>query len=386
MLCSQSLIQAFMDLDVRFWTGVPDSVLAEFCTEIATPAPGLTHVPAANEGNAIALAAGYHAATQTVPGVYLQNSGLGNAINPLTSLCGPLVYPSPMLLLMGWRGKPQTQDEPQHRQMGQVTRPLLDALGISSLILSADQAQAHQQIQQAHATATKSQAPVAVLVERGIFSKRPKPQASAIPMQWSREQAIEKVLESLPPQAIVVATTGKAGRELYELRKQRGEQAPLDFLNVGAMGHTSQVALGLALGQPQRPVICLDGDGSAIMHMGAMACVGHCLPPNLYHIVLNNGAHDSVGGQPSLASAIDLQDIARACGYSSIHRIEGPQASLTRTFQADAQGPYFIEIPIRSGARAKLGRPATPCDERQRAFRHALGQAEDRRTSTPKSA
>lgn len=383
MLCPQQLIDEAHRVGIEFWTGVPDSVLKSFCSLLATPHPGHVHVPAANEGCAIGLAVGYHLASGKIPGVYLQNSGLGNAINPLTSVCGPEVYACPMVLFVGWRGEPGTQDEPQHRHMGKVTAAMLEALEIPSLVLSKEQHHAHAQLDQAYAMAQQRQGPVAVLVSRKSFKSMEEKPASVRTLRWSREQAIQKITECLPTGSIVVATTGKAGRELFEQRQASGRSGALDFLNVGGMGHASQIALGMALAQPDRWVLCLDGDGSAIMHLGGLAGVGHCVPKNLVHVVLNNGAHDSVGGQPSLAGAVEFGALARACGYRVVKSgLRGVEPVVDAVANLE-KGPYFFEVPIACGARADLGRPSLSCAERQLRFVQALRASDAGRPLEP---
>lgn len=338
---------------IRFFAGVPDSYLHGFCTELAARLPSEGNVIAANEGNAVAVAAGHYLATGSVPLVYMQNSGLGNAVNPLASLaCAPMLE-IPMVLLVGWRGDPEHPDHVQHELQGRVTPLLLDDLGIPFRILSEDGAA--RDASWAASKALLSQGPVALLAPKGILAGVKKPaEDESYPL--TREKAIAAVLDAAPADALFSATTGRAARELHGLREIRGESHSRDYLNVGAMGHASSVALGLALGAPERNVVCLDGDGAAIMHMGALAVAPGLAVPNLLHVVLNNGSHESVGGQPSAGWRVDLTAAAAACGYvttsspaTTCEEISSAVATLL-----NVRGPSFLEIRIRSGIRPDM--------------------------------
>jgi phosphonopyruvate decarboxylase len=355
---------------VDFYTGVPDSLLKDFCAYVTDHAPAAAHVIAANEGAAVALAAGHHLATGKLGLVYMQNSGIGNAVNPLLSLADRAVYSIPMLLLIGWRGEPGRHDEPQHLKQGAVTLPLLEAMGIAAEPLPADEAAAVATVKRMVAESVRLSAPAALIVRAGTFAAYSLRRARPNPHALSREAAVRMVVEELGD-AVIVSTTGMTSRELYEIRAVRGEEPGCDFLTVGSMGHASQIALGIALAQPQRHVCCLDGDGAVLMHMGALALIGSRRPRHFTHVVINNGAHDSVGGQPTAAYEIDLPAIALGCGYRSASRAEGPE-HLRRILRQAAPSPRLIEVRVHTGARGDLGRPKTSPQENKAVFASRL--------------
>jgi phosphonopyruvate decarboxylase len=352
---------------VRLFTGVPDSLLKPFCACIAERAEGKEHIITANEGNAVALAAGHHLATGAVPLVYMQNSGLGNAINPLTSLVDPEVYRIPLILLIGWRGEPGHQDEPQHLKQGRITAPQLELLEIPTWVVEAA-TNPTILLDEVFRVLAEHRAPVALLVREGAFSnfrKAPEPEPQPILL---REAAVRRLLELASEDDLIISTTGKTSRELYELRIARGE-TPRDFLTVGSMGHTSSIALGVALGCPNRRVICLDGDGSLLMHLGALAIAGNLKPVNLVHVLLNNAAHESVGGQPTVADRMDFRAVASGCGYRGYQRATNLE-ELDQAWGAlsISAGPCLLEVRIEQGSRKDLGRPASTPEENKRAF------------------
>jgi phosphonopyruvate decarboxylase len=357
---------------VNFFTGVPDSLLKNFCSYVSAATPPDSHITAVNEGAALALAAGFHLATGAVPLVYMQNSGIGNAVNPLLSLCDADVYRIPALLLIGWRGEPDIHDEPQHITQGQLTLPLLETLGVIYLVLEDGEARASRQLDMAFSILNRGGHPFALVVRKGTFASF-SPQPDALPEAsppMSREAAIEEIMLA-SPHSLFFSTTGMASRELYELREKHGMGHERDFLTVGSMGHASSLALGAALAHPSVPVTCLDGDGAALMHLGALATIGTRRPRNLRHIVLNNGAHDSVGGQPTVALDIDLSAIARACGYRRVHRADS-RKYLRRLLAAPQYECTFIEVRVAKGARPDLGRPASSPIENKKLFMSAF--------------
>lgn len=346
---------------VDFLAGVPDSLLKEFCAYVDAVLPPEGHVITANEGTAVALAAGHHLATGNLPMVYLQNSGLGNAVNPLLSLADPEVYAIPMIVLVGWRGEPGVKDEPQHIKQGRVLPAMLDSMEIPWRALEGDPDAAAQAARWAAETARTNSTPVVLLVHKGAFGKaEEKRRERGVPENMlTREAAIQILTTTLPVGATVVASTGMISRELYESRGELGQDRASDFLTVGSMGHASQIALGIARAKPGALVVCLDGDGAALMHLGGMATIGTSETGDLLHIVLNNGAHDSVGGQPTVGQQISLTAIAAACGYNLV---TGPlveeddiRAEIAR--MAKMPGRRFLELHIRPGSRADLGRP-----------------------------
>ena len=353
---------------IEFYAGVPDSLLKDFIAYLSEHTPLERHVIAANEGGAIALAAGYHLATGRIAAVYLQNSGLGNAINPLTSLVDPEVYGIPVLLIVGWRGMPGVADEPQHRKQGRVTTGQLDVLGFPYVELTPDVTDLHDAVSGLLARMNAGRTPGVLLVAPGTFS-RYRPSVSPAPrFGMRREDALRIVLDRLDPLDVVVCTTGMASREVFEARERAGQAHDQDFLTVGSMGHCSQIALGLALAQPDRRTICLDGDGSVIMHMGALAIIGARGPANLHHVVINNGVHDSVGAQPTVGFSIDLPAIAAACGYRATRRVGSIAEVASALGELGGQnGPTLLEIRVDPGAREDLGRPTlTPAENKER--------------------
>ena len=355
-------------LGVDFYAGVPDSQLKAVCNYLLDTY-GLEprhHIIAANEGNCVALAAGYHLATGKVPVVYLQNSGEGNIVNPVASLLSEQVYGLPCIFLVGWRGEPGVPDEPQHVFQGQITLPLLDVLGIK--YMTVDKSASPGDVRAWLTGSSQDLAAgrqLAFVIRKGALSYEHVPEfKNACTM---RREEIIRCLAELAGEAFIVSTTGKASRELFEIREARDEGHGRDFLTVGSMGHSSSIALGMALQQPERYFICLDGDGAALMHLGAMAVIGAKRPENLLHIVINNQAHESVGGQPTVAGSIDLCGIARACGYPWVRKAANLQDFAQAVRQAMAVGQCaFIEAEAAIGARPDLGRPtSTPCENKQ---------------------
>ncbi|MFO0552626.1 MAG: phosphonopyruvate decarboxylase [Polyangiaceae bacterium] len=358
---------------VTLFAGVPDSLLKDFCAYVTDTAPAERHVITANEGAAIALAMGHHLATGELGLVYMQNSGLGNTVNPLTSLADPAVYGIPMLLLVGWRGKPGEHDEPQHVQMGAVTLATLEAIGVEHAILPDTLDGARAALELAVERARSGRRPYALVVPKGTFDVYKLKKKDNAPYEVSREAAIERVVAAIPRGAAVVATTGMPSRELYEIRERRGEPHASDFLTVGGMGHASMIALGVAMADRARTVFCLDGDGAVLMHMGSLSTIASLRPQRYKHIVLNNGAHDSVGGQPTVAFDVDLCAIARASGYpvalraTTLAELDERLAEL-----AAADGPALLEVRVKKGSRPDLGRPKQSPADLTRDFSGAL--------------
>jgi len=370
----QTFYNALVKSGVEFFTGVPDSLLSPLCACIAEHATEDKHIITANEGAAIALAAGNYLATAKPSLVYMQNSGLGNAINPLLSLADPSVYAVPMLLMIGWRGEPGVNDEPQHLAQGQVTVPMLDAMGIAYHRLPQDTTEAAALVKNLAEDALSEQRPIAILASKNSFAQYKADQNSdGETLSLTREQAIAIILENINADSSVVSSTGMISRELYELREGFQQKHDTDFLTVGSMGHCSQIALGVALANKNKKVICLDGDGAAIMHMGSMAVTAQSGATNLIHIILNNGRHDSVGGQPTCGFEIDFTTIAKGCGYPSAHSVDN-EAELSKILGAsiDVQGPVLLEVKVNSGNRDNLGRPEITLEQQKRAFMRHL--------------
>lgn len=365
MIESATFYKLLTQNSTEFFSGVPDSLLKSFCAYLTDTVEENKHIISANEGSAIGLASGYHLATGKIPLVYMQNSGIGNAINPLLSLADSDVYSIPMVLVIGWRGEPGVKDEPQHVKQGKVTCSLLETMGIPYAVLSDDESQIPGQIEACYTSIRKNSSPYALVVRKDTFAPYTLQKKQVVTAQMSREQAIEKVMLSLSAQDIIVSTTGMASRELYELREKHGMGHERDFLTVGSMGHASQIALAIALNTKNRRVICIDGDGATLMHMGALATVGTKKTENFIHIVLNNGAHDSVGGQPTVAMDIDLSAVATACGYVKTIKISNPE-QLVSFLSQNMSGPLFVEVLVTKGSRKDLGRPkASPQENKQ---------------------
>ncbi|MBQ1410401.1 MAG: phosphonopyruvate decarboxylase [Oscillospiraceae bacterium] len=357
-----------------FYTGVPDSQLKALCNYLMARY-GIDpkhHIIAANEGNCTALAAGYHLATGKVPVVYMQNSGEGNIINPVASLLNDKVYAIPVVFIVGWRGEPGVHDEPQHIYQGEVTVKLLEDMGVAAFVIGKDTTDealaAKMEEFRAILAAGKD---VAFVIRKGALTDAPSV-TYRNENQMVREEIIRHIVQASGEDPIV-STTGKASRELFETRVANGQSHKYDFLTVGSMGHSSSIALGVALQKPEQRIWCVDGDGAVLMHMGAMAVVGANHPKNLIHVVINNGAHETVGGMPTVAEHIDLVSIARACGYPyavCVHDFE----SLDRELAAarDRGMLSMIEVKCSIGAREDLGRPTTTALENKQNFMNYL--------------
>jgi phosphonopyruvate decarboxylase len=365
MLPCSTVYSVIREQGLRFFVGVPDSLLKDFCAYVTDHAPKGDHVIAANEGNAVALAMGHFLGTGEPGLVYMQNSGTGNAVNPLLSLADPEVYSIPMLLVIGWRGEPGVKDEPQHVKQGRRMIELLDAMEVPWFLLPPSPGEARSTIVEAGQVMHQRMGPVAILVRAGTFQPYELAHDVVTDFPMNREDAVKCIAGQLAEKDIVVATTGKTSRELYEYRVAQGSSGN-DFLTVGGMGHTSSIAMGIARVQPDRLVVCLDGDGSVIMHMGALGVIANAGPANLLHVVINNGAHDSVGGQPTVGYDIDIPGIAIACGYREGISVSKPQELEEQIVRLrEHPGPVLLEVKVNKGARPDLGRPkSTPLENR----------------------
>ncbi len=371
MISTTSFLYGLEQAGISFATGVPDSLLKHICAHVTDAFPPDRHIIATNEGSALGLAIGHYLATANPALVYMQNSGLGNVVNPLTSLADPEVYAVPILLLIGWRGEAledgtQLKDEPQHKKQGRVTLDLLRTLEIPFLVIDQKTPDIGAILQELTATARDQNRPVALVVRKSTFAPYTAKQMAPLPLPLpSREDAIEAILQTLPPHVPVVSTAGMASREVFEFRKRTNSGHGRDFLTVGGMGHAGQIAAGIALATAGRKVVCIDGDGAALMHLGALAVSAEC--PNLIHVVINNQAHDSVGGQPTKAARLNLADIAGTLGYQHYFRIEDLDKLRHQLIDAlPVPGSVFLEIRCRQGARKDLGRPdRTPVRNKQ---------------------
>ena len=359
MITPQFFIEKLKSEGVDYYAGVPDSLLKNVCAYITDHFDSKHNIIAANEGGAVALAAGYHLATGKVGCVYMQNSGEGNAVNPLASLTDREVYHIPLLLLIGWRGRPGVHDEPQHVKQGKVTTGLLNVMGINYEVLSKEEEQAARQIEKAMRSIRETGDAYALVVEKDTFDSYTLQNVERNDYIMSREEAIQTVAASMPDDAVIVSTTGMISRELFEYRTTLGQGHERDFLTVGSMGHASMIALGIALQHPERKVYCFDGDGASIMHMGNMAIVGSKHPNNYVHVVFNNGAHDSVGGQPTVGHEIDLVEIAYAMHYQHACCVWTKEMLDNALNDMFTDGLQLIEVRVKKGNRKDLGRPTT---------------------------
>lgn len=365
-------------LGVDAYFGVPDSTLAALSGDLCERL-GLVgrHVIAANEGGAVGLAAGHYLATGRPAMVYMQNSGIGNATNPACSLIHPDVYGIPVLFVVGWRGGPGVSDEPQHVFQGRHSIEALGAMGLSTHVLSADTTRDGLRMMLREVAGAFSRGESAcILVRRGALTGRTLAGAGN-GFLMSREQAIEAIVSHVPADAAVVSTTGMASRELFEVRERLGQSHDQDFLVVGSMGHASMIGLGIALAQPERRVVVLDGDGAALMHMGAMAVLAGQNVGNLVHVVLDNRSHESVGGVPTASSNVDWAGLARSVGYGDCIDVftDGElHAALDDVMSRDLDcGPAFLAVHVASGSRGDLGRPSMGPHEARECFMAHLG-------------
>lgn len=363
-------------IDSDFFTGVPDSQLKALC-DCLMDKYGIDpqhHLIAANEGNCTAIAAGYHLATGKTPVIYMQNSGEGNVINPVASLLNDHVYAIPALFVIGWRGEPGVHDEPQHIYQGKVTLSLLNELDIPYFVLDDQTSTDHlREAMEGFRRGFQVGKQAAIVVRKGglTFDKKAK---YANDNTMKREEIIRHIV-TVSQNDPIVSTTGKASRELFEIREQLNQCHENDFLTVGSMGHASSIALGVAIQKPNTKVWCVDGDGAALMHMGSLALIGTNAPGNLVHVLINNGAHETVGGMPTVADQIDMVAVCKACGY--------PNAVKVRTFEEldsalreakKSESLFFIEAACSIGARADLGRPTTSALENKEHFMRRLSQ------------
>lgn len=373
MIDVKIFFDALKDLDITNFSGVPDSLLKNICSYISDNTSSKQHLISANEGSAVALAVGQYIATGKPSLVYMQNSGFGNTINPLLSLADPKVYSIPMILMVGWRGEPGITDEPQHIKQGEVMEQLLIACGIPFVIIDANTDNINDILKSLVDQAISNSQPVVLLVRKGTF--KPYKLQNTLPniAKESRENAINMVVNASKKDDIFVSTTGMASRELFEIRVKNKQSHNKDFLTVGSMGHANMIALGLAQ-NTSNYVFCIDGDGASLMHLGNLTSIGQSGAKNFIHILLNNSAHDSVGGQPTYAGRIDMPLIAKTCGYisaetiSDINEIE----STIEKFKYQ-EGPHFLEIKVSRGSREDLGRPSSSPIENKEALMLTFG-------------
>ncbi len=367
-------IETFIDIiGAEFYTGVPDSQIRALCDylwDTYSDKPN-HHIIAANEGNAVAIAAGYHLATGKIPVIYMQNSGEGNAINPLASLMNDNVYAVPAIFIIGWRGEPGVQDEPQHVYQGKVTGPLFDIMGVEHRVVSPKTTPDEVNvIMERFRNLLSVGKQAAFMIRKGAFSYE-RETVYSNDNTLTREEVIEHIV-GVSAGDSVISTTGKTSRELFEVRERNHSPHNADFLTVGSMGHCSSIALGVAL-NTDKTVWCIDGDGAALMHLGALPVIASAHVHNLIHIVINNEAHESVGSQPTALKNMNISDIARACGYPYTVCVDESH-SLHRELRAakERKALTLIEVKCKIGSRENLGRPTSTPGENKKMFMEKL--------------
>ena len=368
------LMKEIEKLGVNFYTGVPDSQLKAFCDLLMEQyGVGEQHVIAANEGAAVGLAAGHYLATGNPAVVYMQNSGIGNAVNPICSLVNDKVYAIPVLFMVGWRGEPGVHDEPQHIYQGEITKEILECLGVKHFVISKETTpeeletyfkEIKEEFKLGHQCA--------LVVRKGALESEAKVKyTNHYPM--SREEVVNCFVDHMQEKDVIVSTTGKLSRELFEAREARGQGHERDFLTVGSMGDSSMIAMGIARKKRDRRVFCLDGDGAVLMHMGSLAVAGADKLNNFVHVLFNNGAHETVGGLPTVSESISYPEIAQACGYDHIFKAQNKE-ELVKLFEQiyAAEGSVFVEVKTNLVSRADLGRPTTTPIQNKEAFMNFL--------------
>jgi len=369
MISCEDLFEIFKKHNLLFFTGVPDSTFKDWMEFLADEhRKKLTNIIACNECEATAIAAGYHLATDNIGVVYMQNSGLGNTVDPLTSLCNPEVYSIPVILMIGWRGEPGKKDEPQHIKMGRIMIPLLDVLRIPHKILPTNVNDAEKVIEEMYNLAKEKSIPVAIIIKKGVFKEYRSKKKIKIKYEMNREDAIKIIMDNLDGSEVIVSTTGKTSRELFEYRIARGEK-PRDFYTIGSMGCAASIANGIALQRPDKKIFVFDGDGAVLMEAGSLATIGHYQAKNLYHIIFDNESHDSTGGQPTVSDTVDFEKVAIAVDYKAATTV-GTKVDLEKALQKmkSSEGPQILIVKIEKGARKNLGRPTTTPLENKEKF------------------
>ncbi|RLF45882.1 MAG: phosphonopyruvate decarboxylase [Thermoplasmata archaeon] len=375
MISCDEIFEVFRRNDLTFFTGVPDSTFKGWMTFLEEKhGKELTQIIAANECEATAIATGYHLSTGKVAVVYMQNSGLGKTVNPITSLCDPEVYSIPIVMMVGWRGEPEKKDEPQHKKMGRITIPLLETLEIPYRVLPDTIQEVAEVITEMRDIADRENTPVALIIRKGVIAPydSDKTEVRESHLEMNREDAIKTIVDNLDGSEAIVSTTGKTSRELFEYRIERNEK-PMDFYTVGGMGCAASIALGIALQKPEKEIFVFDGDGAVIMQMGSLATIGHYKPSNFNHILFDNRAHDSTGGQMTVSDTVDFEKVALSCGYRNViavSTIDTLKQAITK--MKSLKGPKMLIVKIKKGARENLGRPTTTPIENKKNFMELL--------------
>ena len=376
MNCNE-IWNGFKNFNFTFFAGVPDSTFKAWMTYLdENNGNGLNNIIACNECEAVAIASGYHLATNNIGVVYMQNSGFGKTINPITSLADSEVYSIPMLLMIGWRGEPGKKDEPQHKKMGRVTIPLLEALEIPYSFLPETAPEFDQLLLKISNFFKENKKPYALIVKKNLIEPFTSSKRKETIYEMTREEALKIIINSFNGDEIIVSTTGKTSRELFELRIARGEN-PRDFYTVGSMGCTSSIALGIALNSKKKTIV-IDGDGALIMQLGALTTIGHYHPENLYHILVDNNAHESTGGQPTVSDTVNFKEICLGSGYKSVYLASNRddlKIALEKMFnekEKEGKGPSMLIIKVKKGSREDLGRPTTTPIQNKEFFMNSL--------------
>lgn len=369
MKCEE-LYELLKEKNIDFFSGIPDSTFKDWMKFLSdTHGKGLTNIVACNECEATAIAAGYHLATGKIGMVYMQNSGLGKTVNPITSLIDPEVYSIPILFMIGWRGVSGKDDQPQHKKMGRIMIPLLDILEIPHEIMPKDIEKAKEVIAKAVDYMKSNKSPYAFIINKGVFESYEQKNKTKQVYEMSREDAIKTIVDVIDKNDVIVSTTGKTSRELFEYRKTKNHGHQNDFLTVGSMGCSASIAHGIALEKPNKRIFIFDGDGAVIMQMGSLATIGHYKPKNIYHVVFDNESHESTGGQPTVSNTVNLEQIALACGYKTAKTIT-IKKYLNKILKEikSLDGPMMLVIKVKKDSRKDLGRPTTTPIENKEAF------------------
>jgi len=370
MISCSDFVNRLTALGVDTAIGVPDSTFKGLISFFAS-ANTITHIKASNECEAVAIAAGYYLARNAPALVYMQNSGFGKTVNPCTSLCSREIYAIPSLFMVGWRGRPGEKDEPQHVMMGRILIDLIKTLEMPCSVL--DEAVWEQQLSEAYHTTQSQHVPFIMIVPKGFFEPFSPQKKQERHTLLLREAILELIVDTLPHDTLFVSTTGKTSRELFEIRQRKKQNHGRDFLTVGSMGCASSIGFGVALSKPDKNICIIDGDGAALMQLGSMATLGHYHPSNLIHIIIDNNAHESTGGQPTVSETVDFGAIGKACGYACVYYADTRDTIIDALQRIDAgQSLSLLVIKSRTGSRKDLGRPATTPLENKKAFMRSV--------------
>lgn len=366
---ADKLLNQIENIGIKVIAGVPDSTLKQFCDGLQTHKGALKHYVTANEGAAVGLAVGAFLASGSPACIYMQNSGIGNIVNPLASLANDDVYGIPMLFIVGWRGEPGVKDEPQHVFQGKITCKLFDTLDVPYSVADKDTTDEQwQEILTRAKTYLDKNLQFAIIVKKGTFE----PDKEFV---WkngntlNRETVLGKLLQIIPREAYIISTTGKISRELYEQSNAQFGNHDNIFMTVGGMGHASMIAFGVAQEKKDKTIVCIDGDGAALMHMGALPFIASQAPENFRHIVINNQAHESVGAMPTGCQETSFAEVAKAAGYAYTERITDEEGlKQLENKLAGIKGPALYEIMVSLDSRKDLGRPKETAKENRDAF------------------